>query len=331
MNKLQINSEAGVSGRYKFIRYDEKMNVKEETPWSDNIIVNQGLDAMMGGTVITSMNTYCQVGSGTTAPLPGNTALQALVASSVSIEEGIGVLQTATNPKYVKYQYRYRFAQGAAAGNLSEVAIRANQSPNPLISRALIKDISGNPTSVTVLSDEYLDVVWEFFFLPPTSSGSFNMFIDGVSTAFNFSMAPLKMNSASDWGVGVHSTSISNGGRVPVLIPEVNAAGKSLGKRDGASLAALTATTCAGTDTSPVGLFTTFVQSSYVAGSFTRNFTFKMPLNNGNHANGLNSFMFSLTVAHFQFLLTAPVLKVATKTFEITFTVTLANVAVPTN
>lgn len=63
---------------------------------------------------------------------------------------------------------------GVAAGNLSEVGMGWGNSN--LWNRALIKDINGNPTTITILSDEYLDVVSEIRIYPtPSVSGSFSL------------------------------------------------------------------------------------------------------------------------------------------------------------
>lgn len=328
------NVTFGVCGRYQLIVHRADGSERARTAWSDNIITNLGIDAMLDGVGAFNANdTRCQVGSGNSTPALGNTALQSLVASSNTIEEGGAVMQYATNPKYVKYRYRYLFNVGTAAGNLSEVGIIRSNSPNVLISRALIKDSGGNPTTIVVLSDEFLDVIWEFFLVVPSGSGSFSMLIDAVSTSFNYDLAPIRMSAGSGyWGESTHTTSITSGGTIPRFIPNtVNNVEYSIGKRDASGLAALNAFTCAGTDTSPAGYFTTYTMGSYVAGSGTRDYFFKMPLNNGNHANGLNSFMFSFTTGFFQMKLNNPIMKVNTKTLELKLTITLVNTSIPTN
>jgi hypothetical protein len=66
------------------------------------------------------------------------------------------------------------FRSGVAAGNISEVGLGWDNSN--LWNRALIKDANGDPTTITVLSDEYLDVVSEVRDYPAQSiTGSFNL------------------------------------------------------------------------------------------------------------------------------------------------------------
>ena len=78
------------------------------------------------------------------------------------------------SPYYRWAKVTWRFGQGVAAGNISEVGLGWGNSN--LWNRALIKDANGNPTTITVLSDEYLDVVSEIRDYPTlSSSGSFNL------------------------------------------------------------------------------------------------------------------------------------------------------------
>ena len=55
----------------------------------------------------------------------------------------------------------YSFGQGDAEGNLSEVGVGIQEATGGLFSRALILDGEGDPTTITVLSDEYLYVTYE--------------------------------------------------------------------------------------------------------------------------------------------------------------------------
>ena len=117
---MKTDIKFGVCGRYQLIRYKADGTECDRSSWSDNLITNLGIDAMLDGVgAFNANNTQCQVGSGSSTPAAGNTALQSLVATSNTIEEGGATMQYATNPKYVKYRYRYRFNVGTAAGNLS--------------------------------------------------------------------------------------------------------------------------------------------------------------------------------------------------------------------
>lgn len=166
---------AGVAGRYKFIAHKPDGSSRDLTDWFDNLITDGGLERMgTGGTT-----EKCRVGSGNTTPNNTDTALVAQVAEAdiYSYTEGA---DTDTN-LYAWRRIVYRFAVGAAAGNLSEVGV--GWAGGALFSRALIKDGVGNPTTITVLSDEILDVVYELRMYRPTSDLSANIDIAGVTYA----------------------------------------------------------------------------------------------------------------------------------------------------
>lgn len=129
-----------------------------------NIITDQGLD-MMGNN--TGWMGSCQVGSGNATPTAADTSLQTWVAGVSSIQSSNTSVQVSVSPYYVSRVNVYRFGTGVAAGNLSEVGVGWGSSGSVLYSRALIVDGSGTPTTITVLSDEVLDVTYEWRTYPP--------------------------------------------------------------------------------------------------------------------------------------------------------------------
>jgi len=162
-----------MSGHYTFIasRPDGSQRKFE----FENLILDQGLDRIGLGGVFNC----CQVGSGSTAPVFGNTGLQTLVATKVSPETSVAGSQDSA-PYFGWLRQRYRFAEGDAAGNLREVGIGWGSS-GQLFSRALIKDGAGDPTVITVLSDEVLDVTYEIRLYPPLVDQEFSVTIGGVT------------------------------------------------------------------------------------------------------------------------------------------------------
>lgn len=133
------------------------------TPWFKNLITNNGLDVYWYGTFlpfgIKAMCLGCYVGTGSATPTFSDSSLQAYLASGGLYQETVGNAQVIGPPAYEYSRRRYRFATGVAAGNLSEVAV--GEAPTNLFCRTLIKDAFGNPTTITVLSDEVLDVDYE--------------------------------------------------------------------------------------------------------------------------------------------------------------------------
>lgn len=158
----------GMEGRFrlKVRRPDESVRV--DTGWFKNLITDNGLDLVYNtptGTYgIKYFNVAVCVGSGTTAPAVTDTTLETLVATErdpndYKFNNPTFVEEVGVTPAYWKSVASWRFPTGVAAGNLSEIGIGYDY--NNLFSRALIVDGGGSPTSITVLSDEVLDVTYE--------------------------------------------------------------------------------------------------------------------------------------------------------------------------
>ena len=134
--------------------------VREAEPYK-NMITDAGLDAW-GGTSdddIADLTEVCAVGTGTTEPAAGDTALVSESASTSSRTHVASGVQTSTLPYYGYVQYSYQFSEGSAQGNQSELGFRP--SGGNLFSRQLFRDGEGSPTTITVLSDEFLEVTYE--------------------------------------------------------------------------------------------------------------------------------------------------------------------------
>lgn len=152
------NVKQEVSGRYRFTIRRPDGTVRHETDWFDNLITDGGLDNVFSDN---DWDRFCYVGTGNTPPSGGDTSLVTPVAGapgeqSVSSSSG-HAFEAAFG--YAFLTKTYRFDVGEAEGVLSEVGIGPNGSD--LTSRALIRDGSNNPTTITVLSDEILDVTFQ--------------------------------------------------------------------------------------------------------------------------------------------------------------------------
>jgi hypothetical protein len=163
-----------VKGRYKIEAVKADGSKRMVADWFDNLITNEGLNHLGTGGVYT----YCMVGSGNTPPVNANTTLQASVsATNAVIAETQGAQSSA--PYFGWHRKTFRFPIGAAAGNLSEIGVGWNATN--VFSRALIVDTDNNPTTITVLSDEALDVTYEFRIYPPTADQVNTINISGVT------------------------------------------------------------------------------------------------------------------------------------------------------
>ena len=173
---ITMQHETQCAGWFKIeaIRPDGTRRVLAD--WFPNLILNGGLDRM--GANSDYLN-WCQVGSGSTAPVAAQTALVNRIAGTNTHQNNVNGAQ-ASAPYYGWYRRTYRFAQGVAAGNLSEVGVGWATSGS-LFSRALILDGGGNPTTITVLSDEVLDVTYELRRYPGTVDLTGTVVLDGVT------------------------------------------------------------------------------------------------------------------------------------------------------
>lgn len=153
-----------------------------------NLILNGGLDLIF--TRVQS-NSYtpadllynCCIGLGTGVPQDTDVSLQTYLASTDKLSEvGRGQTADANLQTYWWVKNKYRFTPGNATGNISEVGIfpRGGTKDN-LFSRANITDEAGNPTTITVLADEYLDVYYEYRVYFTVADQAFSWTVNNVT------------------------------------------------------------------------------------------------------------------------------------------------------
>jgi hypothetical protein len=162
-----------LSGRYmlRAIRPDGSERIVAD--WFDNLVLDNGLNRI--GTE--GIASTAVIGSGNSAPTNGQSTLVTLVGATTNTPfADVKGTDLANGFAYVRRTFR--FAAGVAAGNLAEVGI--GWASNNLFSRALIRDGGGTPTTVTVLSDEVLDVVYELRVYWPTTDNVTTVNIGGT-------------------------------------------------------------------------------------------------------------------------------------------------------
>ena len=179
---MNFNVKVGVGAVFKLVvRKADTDEIVHETPEFHNLVLNTGLARMAVGTWIDR----CCIGTGNSAPVASQVALDSFLASTTATASGAADssgIQVTTAPYYWLGRRTWRFAVGVATGNISEIGLGwANSN---LWNRALIKDAVGNPTTITVLADEYLDVISEVRVYPQESTGSFNL-VDKAGTVIS--------------------------------------------------------------------------------------------------------------------------------------------------
>lgn len=288
-----FNVTRTVAGRFKIhaLRLDVDGNEipgsrRLAADWFDNLVVNAGLDRM--GQASDYLST-CMVGSGSTAPAVGDTQLQARIASTISVQSDTNGM--VVSPRYGWRRITFRFAAGVAAGNLSEVGV--GWSTVSVFSRALILDGSGNPTTITVLADEVLDVTYELRAYVNESDVTFNVDISGVTYACV--LRPANIGGSQGLQIGQEVT--------------INTANRAGGVRTTES------STLGSVTSMPSGPQSSmdFTNNAYVNGTYYRNHTLTAGLNLSNFSTGIGAITISNTFSDFQISFTPKIPKDSTK------------------
>lgn len=187
----EININIGVKGRYRILKKRDGI-VTHDTGWFDNLITNQGMDYLTTGALYLSA---CQVGSSSAAPQFTDIALGSRIAGVT----GSPVVTTIdSTSRYAVHQKTYTFSAGTATGNISEVGVGTAVTGNVLFSRALILDSFGVPTTITVLADEDLVVIYELYVKQPT--GDFTATVSGKSVTIRACLVN-STSPARGWGM----------------------------------------------------------------------------------------------------------------------------------
>lgn len=320
MTDIHANFEFQFAGRYRIEAFKADADGNEipgtrrvAADWFDNLITNAGLNLFGSQTVQIGSNGSwlyaCGVGSGSTTPANTDTALVSQVARTTTKQlDQNGAAGAA--PYYGWRRITYRFGTGVAAGNLSEVGIFSASSGGTCCSRALIVDGGGTPTTITVLADETLDVLYELRMYAPTSDASWGpVTISGIS--YSGTVRASLVTSSVYWAPGVVSP--------PSIV--------GLWGRNASSGAAAQATataTLAAVTSQPSGTGfpeTSKAASAYTPGTYARTQSLTWAIADGNTGSGIGTIWASTTVGAFQMNFSPVLAKDATKTLTLNFTI----------
>lgn len=295
-----LNIHAKVSGEYTLTRIDKNGNKVQQVGPFRNLITDAGLDSLgMDSPNDVTLNS-CMVGTSNATPSYTDTTLGNRVATTDSPGKSYN---TGSSPSYhINVRLTYRFAQGAAAGNLAEVGIGKSSAGKPggivqqLFSRALIVDGAGNPTTITVLPDEFLDVTYTLRFY--------------ISNAIS---APYKV---TDTSTGIEHTLTGRICNVGALYFDSYGRLLPAGRNSGVTAYAPSSPGTPLAFTSTIsGVFSNGIHAGgsggstvlpYVSGSYTSNSTVTFALSAANHANGIGGILTTYD-ASFPTLLGVPV------------------------
>lgn len=238
----------GVAGLYRLQTHKYKSGtLKYDTGWINNIITDVGLAdwyTLVGLGSFDTWGSMCAsscVGTGNTAPAVTDTQLAAFRAYVGPKASGGGtgfagfdstayVAAAGSDPAYWRGVSSWQYGTGAASGNLTEVGVYpgnpgggavAPYYAGHLFSRALILDANGNPTSITVLSDEILTVTWQLRFYLDLTDHAFSFNLNGSPVTGTYRMyQAANQRASSATGATRSNTAVVtayNGAMVSVL------------------------------------------------------------------------------------------------------------------
>jgi hypothetical protein len=288
--------KVGVQGFFKLTAsrvVDGERVTRIVADWFPNLITNGGLNRMATSSYLLS----CQVGSGSTVPAFTDTSLTSFVAGSSTIQTTNGSV-LATSPYYAWIRRSWRFAEGAATGNLSEVGIAWTSTPGNLFSHALILDEVGSPTTITILSDESLDVIYELRYYPKLTDTFGTVVLTGsIGGSYDWTMRTALAGTYTPntgWGIFNSPSALA-----------MNYSGPSFPSCYFGGIGAITAGPSSSIGT--VG----FTPISYVSDSFEISVSITFSLLQGNHASGIRAVLFKLGVGAMQIEFDPPIPKTA--------------------
>lgn len=266
-----MNTHIGLKGIFNLKFTNVKTGQIRELEFT-NLILNSGLDRIAIGGFIAG----CVLGSASSTPVVTDTSITSILGSSTTLQaQGVGTANTSTPPYWCSYYWTYRFIEGKATGNISQVAMAfgtVNATTNAytgLFSLALVKDSGGTPITITKLADEVLDVTYTLQLFCPSADVTGTISISGVN--YDYVARPAK---AAFWAA---SNPISLSGYLSVLAyPASSTLGTQL--------------------TAPSGSYTTDATntySAYTAGTFYKDLAIYWDLNYGNVSGGIRCIFIS--------------------------------------
>ncbi|NCC40474.1 MAG: hypothetical protein EOM21_13660 [Gammaproteobacteria bacterium] len=284
-----------LTGRYRLRVLRPDGQTRLDTGWFDNLVVDGGLNQIGLGSFLT----HCSVGTSNQVPAVTNSALIGHVATTSTIlSQSASAAQSA--PYYGSRAVRWRFAAGTATGNLSEVGVGWSSA---LFSRALIVDDLGDPTTITVLADEALDVTYELRNFAPVDDIEFTATIAGVSRDCIVRACNATSGSiTSGWGISGSAIALSSSSPI---IAYNGTLGTVVQSPNG------TAANASSTS-----------NAAYVGNSLEKGFSADWQLANGNLSGGISCIRLATNgLGTFQIGFDPPIAKTDTNTLSMTFKV----------
>lgn len=212
-----LTNKAELAGRVK-LQISGGRRGTIDYPWQDNMILDQGFVQLIVSSSYTTPIAFSSmgVGSSSQAVQPTDTGLISPIAFTPFAAGGVTHGWDADGG-FGWSRVSRSFARGAAAGNVSELTTGYAANNTSAMARALVRDEMGNPTTITVLSDEVLTITWEWRkWWTVSQPHDIEYLVDGVPHTTTVSY---KQNLATSQG------SLGNGGVAPMRMQLISSSG----------------------------------------------------------------------------------------------------------
>lgn len=158
--EVELSHKVGIAG---FIGWEliRKGQVIRKSRLQPNLIVDSGMNGI-GSTKITTLTTYCGVGTSSTAPAVGQTDLVSPLGRTVNTGGFGDVIASGPNFDYWSYKKTRLFVDAEVNGNLTEVGFFQSSSAGTMFNRQLLKDDLGDPTTIVKTDEDQLKIIFEW-------------------------------------------------------------------------------------------------------------------------------------------------------------------------
>ena len=221
----------GISGHFHLVLRKASGEVKQELEF-DNLITDNGLRAIITGNLGTS---NAHVGTGTATPTFSDVKLANPLAQTAA-GSGAGPVsyRSRTEPPFwTQMSIKRTFAPGVGTGILTEIGMAPSADLNLVHTRTLIKDANGNPTSITKLADDFLDVTYTIRTAIPNEDTPFSFELNGQTVTGFIRPLGLLDTAVVKWQPATRLLLLSAipGGLLPFtgVLPAIHGAGSPTG------------------------------------------------------------------------------------------------------
>lgn len=191
---IQVYSNGGILKR--------ELNFNTSEYKFKNLVTDAGLNAL-GNSAASSLARYCRFGTGSIPPSVEQTSLISPIGVIKDYQRNISSGNSGIAPWYNYRRREWIFNPGDVSGNLTEIGFfnSGNFSSAVMFSRALIKDELGNPTTLTILPDEYVYVTYELrAYVGDLTDVQAEIELGGITYNLNIRKYKINEDYQSIWG-----------------------------------------------------------------------------------------------------------------------------------